>query len=353
MPYAWGGFSSFEEFQKGVEQGLFAGHIPKVESARSSRHAVGVDCSGFVSRCWDLPRKQSTRSLGSLCYELDDFESLLPGEVVNSFDGHVVLFEKWEDADRSRMRVFEAGRLRVEESSYEVALLKARGYLPLRYMPLAPRWVDMDLGEPDAAAFEAPVAGRWIPAETKTAGAKFADLRNPVKGAVPNQWVRYRVASSSPGSAPSIETRMVARTTETTVETQSVSWVDGKEMMFGAALSKQADMLGALLEFTGISEPMKDFQAVESRVETGTFVSAGQRYPACKITAILKGELEMRHTRYSLTIRATCYQSDEVPLHGILEAEFTTEFTWGNDEKGEPIVIETKTTLHLLAAGKP
>src|SRR5262245_38126660 len=83
MPYSWGGFTSIEEFQDGLQRGMFAGLVPASERAHASRFALGLDCSGFVARCLDLPVKQTTRSLDKLCYRLDDYDRLLPGDLLN------------------------------------------------------------------------------------------------------------------------------------------------------------------------------------------------------------------------------------------------------------------------------
>jgi len=140
VPYMWGGFSTLDEFDRGVAEGKLAGHIPKGRESAPSRHAVGVDCSGLVSLAWELPRKHSTRSIGSLCYRLDSPNELLPGDVLNSFNGHVVIVKEFVDAAKTRVRVYEAGIPSVVESEYDVAKLLEQKYVPLRYKPLDPRF---------------------------------------------------------------------------------------------------------------------------------------------------------------------------------------------------------------------
>ena len=61
VPYQWGGFATPEEFDRGLAAGLAAGDVYTLEKRRLldaavSREATGIDCSGFVSRCWRLPR---------------------------------------------------------------------------------------------------------------------------------------------------------------------------------------------------------------------------------------------------------------------------------------------------------
>ena len=60
MPYKWGGFDTIESFLQGITAGYYAGD--QATSAVSS-YARGVDCSGFVSRCWTLPSHYSTRMM--------------------------------------------------------------------------------------------------------------------------------------------------------------------------------------------------------------------------------------------------------------------------------------------------
>ena len=104
MPYKWGGFSSLADFDAGVEAGMLAGQLTDGKKLDASRHAVRVDCSGFVARAWNLPFKQSTRSLGRLCYELGSYDELHPGDLINKFDAHAMLFVAFEGDDRSRVR---------------------------------------------------------------------------------------------------------------------------------------------------------------------------------------------------------------------------------------------------------
>ncbi|MCP4711255.1 MAG: hypothetical protein GY869_21760 [Planctomycetes bacterium] len=139
VPYEWGGFSSLEEFDVGIAAGKFGGNIPKGRSAGASGFCVGLDCSGYVSRCWGLRGKQSTRSIGRLCNELDSFDELLPGDIANRYDGHVVIFTEFVDEEHTQMRVYEAAVPKVKESVYEVAMMKERGYVPMRYKKLDER----------------------------------------------------------------------------------------------------------------------------------------------------------------------------------------------------------------------
>ncbi|MBC8459219.1 MAG: T9SS type A sorting domain-containing protein [Deltaproteobacteria bacterium] len=71
IPYKWGGFNTISEFDEGIRQGKYAGDIccikpgtdpPKLYPSGSD-DAVGVDCSGFVCRCWGLSQPYRTSQL--------------------------------------------------------------------------------------------------------------------------------------------------------------------------------------------------------------------------------------------------------------------------------------------------
>lgn len=139
VAYQWGGFSSIAEFEAGVAEGKWAGHLPTDGRSFYTPAAVGVDCSGLIARVWGLPRKESTRSLPRICRELRSYDDLLPGDILNLRDRHTMLFVAWEDAARSRLRVIEATvrEGRVHESIHVRRELEQRGYVPLRYPRLA------------------------------------------------------------------------------------------------------------------------------------------------------------------------------------------------------------------------
>ncbi len=99
-----------------------------------SAAAVGLDCSGFISRCWGLKEKQSTSSLAGLCVKLRSLAELRPGDVLNFAGGHVVLFVKWLDASQTRFRCYEAAPYsRVRASERNAPEMLAQGFKPLRF----------------------------------------------------------------------------------------------------------------------------------------------------------------------------------------------------------------------------
>lgn len=139
VPYKWGGFDSLESFARGVRAGKAAGDLYNSEKRRLggkavSGSAVGLDCSGFVSRCWKLTEKQSTSSLAGLCTKLKSLDDLRPGDVLNQAGGHVVLFVKWVDGTQTEFQCYEAEPFsRVRLSVRHAPEMIASGYSPLRF----------------------------------------------------------------------------------------------------------------------------------------------------------------------------------------------------------------------------
>jgi hypothetical protein len=139
VPYKWGGFDSLESFDRGVRAGKAAGDLYNAEKRRLggkavSGSAVGLDCSGFISRCWRLAEKQSTSSLPALCQTLRSVGELRPGDALNQPGGHVVLFVKWLDDTQTRFLCYEAEPFsRVRASERHAPDMIAAGYAPLRF----------------------------------------------------------------------------------------------------------------------------------------------------------------------------------------------------------------------------
>lgn len=98
VPYDWGGFDSVVDYQKFMADSTShfrAGDRKESTEARTDVAACskGVDCSGFVSRCWGLNQKESTSSLPNISTVIPR-NSLLSGDILNRAGKHVVLFDK-------------------------------------------------------------------------------------------------------------------------------------------------------------------------------------------------------------------------------------------------------------------
>jgi cell wall-associated NlpC family hydrolase len=139
MAYQWGGFDTPKQFLASLDRGEAAGDISTQEKRRlgdaaTSKEACGIDCSGFVSRCWRLSRPYSTKELPSICDRLESWDELKPGDILLN-DRHVVLFAKWGSSSAS-IYAYEAGPLpvwRVNAAEIRQDYLIERGYQPWRY----------------------------------------------------------------------------------------------------------------------------------------------------------------------------------------------------------------------------
>ena len=111
IPYQWGGCSSIKmdeiefqeirgygDFENGVENGKCAGDAR--EYSNISYNAVGTDCSGFISRCWNQGTKYSTSSIQKTFRELEKdfnfdqiekYQSMKKGDAFNIYGYHIML----------------------------------------------------------------------------------------------------------------------------------------------------------------------------------------------------------------------------------------------------------------------
>jgi len=105
MPYKWGGFNTLESFDNGIRAGACGGDVYKRSIELSGygsydSDAVGIDCSGFVSRSWNLKGQKTTKSLPDISKELgkdfgfdqtEKYQSMKKGDIFNIYGYHVML----------------------------------------------------------------------------------------------------------------------------------------------------------------------------------------------------------------------------------------------------------------------
>ncbi len=98
VPYQWGGYSSFAQIERGLREGRLAGDAcvcldPARQYCINYNEAVGVDCSGFISRVWGTQR-YTTRGLPQITAEIP-WSALQPGDILNWAGSHVLMFDKF------------------------------------------------------------------------------------------------------------------------------------------------------------------------------------------------------------------------------------------------------------------
>lgn len=139
MPYQWGGFDTPETFLEKIAAGKKAGDVAdaakrKLGDAGTSAESCGIDCSGFVSRCWNLKRPYSTRELHQICDRLPSYDHLRPGDILLN-DRHVVIFAQWI-VPGVEMGAYEAGPFpvwKVSACGLSTAMMRRENYAAWRY----------------------------------------------------------------------------------------------------------------------------------------------------------------------------------------------------------------------------
>lgn len=87
MPYCWGKFDNQSLFATKLGWAYRVGNV----STTYTESTCGLDCSGYVSRCWELGEHHYTGALYNVADEIEYYE-LLRGDALNSAD-HVMLFD--------------------------------------------------------------------------------------------------------------------------------------------------------------------------------------------------------------------------------------------------------------------
>ncbi len=126
IPYKWGGFNTLSGFASGLAKGRYAGDI---DCNSSSTYAVGVDCSGFVSRCWQLTSHYTTSEMPDITTPYSTWDSLRPADAILR-SGHVRMF----------VQKNSNGSLKVVESSGRDWGVSYWSYLPSELTIYTPRY---------------------------------------------------------------------------------------------------------------------------------------------------------------------------------------------------------------------
>jgi len=141
IPYKWGGFDTPLNFSQRLLEGAYAGDVYTDAKRQAlydgvSAYAAGVDCSGFVSRCWRLDRHYSTRDLPKLSKRLSSFSDLQPGDIINKHNVHVMLFAGFTDTTKQKFIAYQTGAppsWKVQKYTLVTAEVQSWGFSPYRY----------------------------------------------------------------------------------------------------------------------------------------------------------------------------------------------------------------------------
>ena len=163
VPYKWGGFDSLAGFDSGIAVGHYAGDI---HTDGPSDYARGVDCSGFVSRCWNLVSHYTTRMMddpdyGPITLPYASWAEIQAGDAIHR-PGHVRMAVDGLQ-DGSFLVLESAGSAtdwRVGYSVYTLAELE--DYSPRYY-------IGMD-GAPGVTTIVSTASGSWTAGSTWVGG---------------------------------------------------------------------------------------------------------------------------------------------------------------------------------------
>lgn len=123
VAYGWGNASAIEEFDAGLAEEMLAGNVPEDKSRMGSKHSVGVDCSGLLTRCWNLPKKIATRDIPNYADKIS-IEEIRQGDVFAKIGSHVMFFITFLDEEKKHVRIVDStrstGKVSVREMAVEV-----------------------------------------------------------------------------------------------------------------------------------------------------------------------------------------------------------------------------------------
>lgn len=112
VPYDWGGKVSLEIFNTKMREGKQAGDI---NTAGVEACSVGVDCSGFIARVWNVPafdatccENVGTGKLPEYSTQLSSINELQRGDILNNVGSHVALFDRFSDNGNNGFYSYEA-----------------------------------------------------------------------------------------------------------------------------------------------------------------------------------------------------------------------------------------------------
>jgi hypothetical protein len=128
VPYGWGNASTLEEFDRGLKEGKYAGNVPEDKSRYGSWYSIGVDCSGLLTVCWDLPKKIAAKDIPNIA-EIIEIEDIKQGDVF-AIRSHVMLFKEFIDEGKTIVKIIDSTRStgKVMQRDISVEDLRNVGY---------------------------------------------------------------------------------------------------------------------------------------------------------------------------------------------------------------------------------
>lgn len=129
LPYCWGGWDSFDGFTAGIADGGQAGNIIRDYGDTQRPGTNGIDCSGLVSRAYNLSTKYGTSMLGGAFKSTNYAAACCSDFFLKS--GHVVLFHR--KISTTNYMIIESttdGIDKVTSRVFSQTLLDSKNYVP-------------------------------------------------------------------------------------------------------------------------------------------------------------------------------------------------------------------------------
>jgi hypothetical protein len=169
MPYCWGGWSTISQFTSAmdVSSNTQAGDVCSVNcgggcsglSSAPLSCAGGHDCSGLVSRAWELSTKYGTSTLPSISYTVP-LASTQPGDILNLAGSHTRLVET--NYGNGNYRVIEASGLDWKCAYHSYTPIQLASYNPRCYNKVHQGPTPMNDSSEKAVQFPSLVKGKCI-----------------------------------------------------------------------------------------------------------------------------------------------------------------------------------------------
>ncbi|MFJ8038906.1 VCBS repeat-containing protein [Kitasatospora sp. NPDC096147] len=136
----------------------------------SSGRSYRTDCSGYVSMAWHTGTSYSTRTLPGVATEIPRSQ-LKPGDILNSFEDHVILFEKWDDTAKTTFSYYSFGSTPVKHyTSISINAAKFDDHPNGDYKAYRYNKIVDDPAVPSVYSGDVPVSGRWGVGSATTVG---------------------------------------------------------------------------------------------------------------------------------------------------------------------------------------
>lgn len=131
VPYKWGGWTSLSVFLAGVPPGKKCGDDYTNSVSWTDLYCIGVDCSGYISRCWDTDIKYGTSTIQSISSTLSSVSELRQGDALNNAGSHIRLCA--ENLPSGMVLTMEASAYDWRTSYRAYRLVDLTAYTPIRF----------------------------------------------------------------------------------------------------------------------------------------------------------------------------------------------------------------------------